>query len=810
VSAAGHNLALHLPSFVGREAQLGSLARLLQTGRLVTLTGPGGVGKTRLALQAAGSLLTRYPDGVWLVELASLTASASLPGAMAAALDLQEESGRDLLAVVTAHLRHRHTLLVLDNCEHLVRMCASLATQLLGACPRLHILATSREPLNVPGESILPVPPLRVPPGTGPLTPESALEHESVQLLAERARALRPDFRVEAENVAAVSEICRRLGGVPLALELAASRLKVLSPAQIAERLHDQFRLLAGHHRDAPPHQQTLRKTLDWSYDLLTPGEQQLWARLTVFRGECDLTAVEAVCAGDGLQEEDILDLLVQLVDKSVVSVEEHHGAKRYFMLEPIWQYGRERLLQSAEAEPVRDRHLHWALELARAAEHGLVSGGQLAWLAHLDLEHDNLRAALDWSEAGGDPVAGLEIGACLWRFWIRRGYLAEGRERLERLLSSPQIGPHTRARALNAAGQLAEDQGDCESAVSAYEQALVLYREAGHEPYIPDMLSNLGNLACKMGDFDRARLLYEESLRRYWALGNQWAIAMAHSNLGTVAHCQEEYDWATRYLREGLSIQRRLSDKWGIARSLNTLGQVALDRGDLGAARHELTEALPLWKALGDARGLAVCLANLGVISCADGDLPTADALLRKSLRLRRERDDQEGTAHALEALAGVAVARQEYRHAAVMLGAAGALRARLGLPAAAGHLHRMRQDSLACREALGPAAYEALLAEGARCSPDEACVREAGAAERKLRPASEADRSARAPDLGSLTDREREIVGLVARGLADKQVATELCISPRTVDAHLRNVFKKLGVGSRTELAARVLQVT
>jgi predicted ATPase/transcriptional regulator with XRE-family HTH domain len=456
------DLPVQPTSFIGREREQAEVVALLGRVRLLTLTGSGGVGKTRLALVVAGDLVDQYPAGVWLVELAALAEPGLVPGTAAQILGVREEVGRPLTASIADHLKEKRLLLVLDNCEHLVAACAALASALLRTCPHLHILATSREALEVAGEHRYRVPSLPVPDLTHLPPPERLVESAAVALFLARAQERRADFALTAQNAQAVAQVCVRLDGIPLAMELAAARVDSLSVEGIAARLDNRFRLLTGGARDALPRQRTLRATLDWSYDLLSEPEQALLDRLAVFAGGWTLAAAEAVCVGEGVEGWEVLDLLGSLVNKSLVQTEEAGGEVRYELLETVRQYGQERLAVAGGAAAVRDRHLAWCLALAEKAAPHLTGPEQGGWLTRLETEHDNLRAALVSARETGADELGLRLAAALSHFWYIRSYCSEGRGWLEAALArGGSAWPTARARALNGAGNLARQQGD-------------------------------------------------------------------------------------------------------------------------------------------------------------------------------------------------------------------------------------------------------------------------------------------------------------------------------------------------------------
>jgi predicted ATPase/DNA-binding SARP family transcriptional activator len=652
-----NNLPQQVTRFIGRQREIAEVKRLLASTRLLTVTGPGGTGKTRLSLQVAADLLEGENDGIWLVELASLTNPELVPQAVAATLGVREAvavdlrgervpalrvgtrpESRSLTQSLVEHLRSKQLLLVLDNCEHLLTACAALADALLRACPGIQILATSRERLNVAGETTYRLQPLSTP-GAGhvpvPATPESLIQFEAVRLFVDRAVAALPSFAVTDQNAPAVAQVCSRLDGVPLVIELAAARVRALPIETINERLDDRFRLLTDGSRTAPPRQQTLRALIDWSYDLLTEPEQTLLRRLSVFSGGWTLEAAEGICEGD------VLDLLASLVEKSLVQYDDRGGEGRYRLLETVRQYGRERLLAAGEAEIVCGRHCDWYTALAEAAEIEMRGPDLFEWLDRLDAEHDNLRAALEWS-AEHSPEVGLRLAGALWTFWAVRGHFNEGRERLARALDrAGTAGPTlARARALAGAGALACFQGDrvrtgvlCEESLAAArgvgsqhyialsllflsifqmfyrgdpaqatklaEESVAAAREQGEQWLIAICLDCLGMATVQAGDLDRGEALLEESLSLLRGLENRWLIAFPLIHLGFLATCRGDLERATALGRESLALQDQLADHWGMTLSLEVLAAAA-GQGQPERAARLLGAAEALLESLG------------------------------------------------------------------------------------------------------------------------------------------------------------------------------------------------------------------
>lgn len=500
--AGAHNLPNPLTGFVGREREAAEVTRLLASTRVLTLSGTGGVGKTRLALEVAASLLDDYPHGVRLVELAALTDPVLVPQVVAAALDVREESGSPLLATLIDSLHDKQLLIVLDNCEHLVEACGVLVDALLSGCPDLRVLATSREALGIGGEVVWRVPALSVADLMLPLPTEAIARSEAVRLFVERASAALPGFALTERTAPGVVEICRRLDGIPLAIELAAARVRVLGVEQIAARLDDHLGLLTGGSRTAPSRHQTVRAAIDWSYEFLTDPERRLFDRLSVFAGSLSLEAAEAVGSGDGIAESEIVDVLAGLIDKSLVIVEPgDYRVARYAVLETLRQFGAERLAATSAAPTIRERHALFFVALAEAAESGLFGPDQPAWVTQLGLERGNLRVALQWVLESSNAEAGLRLGAAAFKFWEVSGSVGEGRAWLDKLLTHPaSTRTRARARALGAAVHLATLQGDVAAARVHADESLAIARELGDVPAIAAALQHVGRLALFRG----------------------------------------------------------------------------------------------------------------------------------------------------------------------------------------------------------------------------------------------------------------------------------------------------------------------
>ncbi len=667
LDALPNNLPIQLTSFIGRGREITEVKRVLSTTRLLTLTGAGGSGKTRLALQVSAEVLEEFKDGVWLVELAAMSDPTLVPQTVASVLGVHEQSGRPVLTTLSDLLQPKQVLLVLDNCEHLVAACGHLAGTLLRACPSLRILATSREMLGIPGESIWRVPPLSVPSPRHPPTLEHLTQYEAVRLFVERAVYSQQGFAVTNGNAPAVVQVCHRLDGIPLAIELAAARVKVLAVEQIAARLDDRFRLLTGGSRSTLPHHQTLRAAMDWSHDLLLEKERILFRRLSVFAGGWTLEAAEAVCSGDGIEETEILDLLTQLVDKSLVLVETQSGEARYRLLETVRQYGNDRLVESGESDRLRTRHLDFSLKQAEAVQ-DLTGPAVDAWIQRMEIEHDNMRAALEWSSTSGAMGTTLRLAVALSTFWNRHSYWTEGRKWLELVLASMSgASPSLRAEALQGAGMLAWFQGDIRRAVLRLEESVALARELGDKKNMADSLNILGVAAYRQGDYGRTVALIEESLELSRELGRTEPFALYL--MGIVSRLRGDYERAEVLGKESLALNRGLGRQRHIALSLDSLGLLAYYRGDYTQAQALCEEALALFRELGDKFGIAGSLNSLALAACGQGNYEQADALCEESLTESREVSDKGAMARSLNVLGRVANHHSEYERGAALL---------------------------------------------------------------------------------------------------------------------------------------------
>jgi predicted ATPase/DNA-binding SARP family transcriptional activator len=656
-----------LTELVGREDERLEVVGRLQRSRLVTLTGLGGIGKTRLAIETGRELTAEYSDGVWFVALESLSDSSLIAGQIASTLGIREQTGASMLGTLTKQLRHKRLLLILDNCEHLLAGCAQVAGHLLRECATLRILATSREALGITGETAWAVPPLAVPnpshlpPGRTTLL-RVLTGYESVQLFVERAQAVQKEFTLNADNALTIAQICFQLEGFPLATELAAARVKALSVEHIATRLDDHLTLLTGGSRMALSRQQTLRATLDWSYALLRVSEQILLQRLSVFSGGWTLQAAEQVCAEDGIETEQVLDLLTSLVDKSLVlfEVKPECPEGRYRLLEMVRQYAAERLRAGDRENTIRARHRDFYLARVEEAFHQLEK-----WLPFLETEHNNLRAALAWCAANPEEAdAHLRLAAGLGGFWFLRSYLTEGKQHLERALAHPNAQEPTlnRAKALQRAGALSNALGDVETSLAQCEESLRIHRHLNNKPGIASSLNGLGNSAAIQGAFQKAQSLYQESLTIFRELESLPGVAWSLNCMGRVTYLLGDLAYAHILCAESLQIRRELGGQESIAASLHSLACINRLRGDYALAQEQFEESRQLCQTLEDKKGIAVSLSSLGSLAFLQSDDARAQSLYEESLHLFEELGSKDNIAWCLQGLGNIALEQNDF----------------------------------------------------------------------------------------------------------------------------------------------------
>jgi predicted ATPase/class 3 adenylate cyclase len=715
LEAAPNNLPQQLTSFVGREREIEDAEALLTRTRLITLSGIGGLGKTRLALQIAGNVLERYRDGAWFVDLAPIRDGALVTSETAKVLGVREEPGHPILQTLCTNLQTRKLLLILDNCEHLVHACADLASGILRAAPDVQILTTSREPLRLPGEQTYALLPLPVPRRGEGL--KALLKSTAVRLFVERARQHKPSFAVDEREAPALVELVARLEGIPLALELAAARLRSLTLGEINARLQDRYKLLTGGGRALLARQQTLRALIDWSYDLLSEREQVLLQRLSSFAGGSDLPAAEEVCGAEPLAPEDIVDLLASLVDKSLVLPEEGGDGTRYRMLETIRDYARLKLVESGDMHGASARHCNYYFARAKEGRNGIQGPEEAKWVARLEADYDNMRAAIAYSMGGrGDSVIAVKIEVALQAFRLYRGYASEGRNNLRALLAHPAIASYDIARghALYVGAALAEGQGDCQEAQRMLETCLALRRGIGNDTDIAATLSTLAAVRLRLGDAGRARSGEQEALAIFRRLGDRSGEAVALQHLGEICvYVGEDVD-ARRFLGQALALAREIRYSEIESDCERMLGQLALECGDLPEARACLARSLAVCQAGGNKRGLALVSWWYGKIDLANDDGGSALPHLREALRAFESFGMTAETIGALEDHVRLACSCGLADDAARLYGAASAARERLSLPRAA-RLEPLYRDALdSLRATLTASAFDIAWREG------------------------------------------------------------------------------------------------
>jgi predicted ATPase/DNA-binding CsgD family transcriptional regulator len=757
------NLPADLTSFVGRRHEVGDVKARLSSARLVTLTGMGGVGKTRLALRVAWELRRVFRDGVWLVELAALRDPDLVAQTVAAALGIHDRSQGSSTESLIEQFGQRQMLLVLDNCEHLLEACAVLADSMLRACPQLRILATSRQALGIGGEHLLVVPPLSVPDRDVGMSPEGLIRYEAVNLFVDRAAAVRPGFRLDQKNKAAVIGICQHLDGVPLAVELAASRLRTLSVEQVMLRLDERYTLLTGGNRAALPRQQTLRALIDWSFELCSNAERLLWGRTSVFLGGFDLNAAEQVCADPKLPPAGVLDVLSNLVDKSILIAYDEHAELRYRLPETLRAYGSDRLAESSEADAFGRRHRDWCRRLVAEAHATWFGADQVRTFARLRLEHANLREALNFCLLHHDaPKSGLEMAAKLRFYWVVSGRLNEGRHWIDRLLNVHDEPDSVRLSGLCTSAYLSAVVGDFTTATGSLREARSLAVVLGDSSGAALVTQVEGLTALFQNDPAGASRLFEDALATHRATGDQAAAIYDQVEIAVSATLLGHTDRAIGLLEECLTVTESRGECW--------------------------LRALTLWA--------------LGIEECRRGSYQRAASAELESIRLRLPFEDRWSIGLNLHVLAWTAAATGAALRAARLLGAAEAITYSVGSsPANLGHLADLQLSfETMARRRLADSGFELAVEEGRRLTFDEAvrmALGDRGAPGNRVSVAPNTTESI-------LTRREREVAELLARGMTNKQIAHALVISPRTAETHVERILTKLGLTSRTQVVA------
>lgn len=728
-----HNLPAQLTSFIGRQKEISAVAKLITANRIVTLTGSGGAGKTRLSLQVGTQCLRQFPNGVWIAELAPVPDPALIPQTLLGIFNLREDVQRAPLEVLIDYLRNRSLLLILDNCEHLIEACAKISEALLRACPKLKILASSREALDIAGEVAYRVPSMTAPDLDHLPSLEELLKIESIRLFIERAATARPDFKLTKETASFIAQICSRLDGIPLAIELAAARVKMMSPEQIASRLDDRFRLLTGGSRTALPRQQTLRALIDWSYSLLSEPEKTLLRRLAVFVGGWTLEAAESVC-GEERDGVDVLDILTRLVDKSLVLVEEEFiGELRYHRLETIRQYSREKFFDTDEVETVRDRHLEYFVQFAELADENLQGRDQIVWVNRIVAEMDNLRAALEWG-LSRKAFSALRIVGALNILWVSRGYSAEGFRWTQRALEQVEKFPiiegismeqqsAARAKALRGLAWLYLSLGDNANAMRQAEESIALYRQSLDRRGLSLALLGLAYPLEFQGERERAETLLLESIEIARPERNVYGLSWSLCNLARVTlSLHKDVEQSRRYAEEALRHAEQAGFQYLVALSSEVLGNIALHENDHDDARSHFKEALRGFQEVGATFNIILEKSNLAHLERQEGNYTRALEYYRETIVGFRDVAQTGAVAHQLECFGFIAIAQDQYEHALQLFAAANALRESGGTPMLPDERAYFDERLKELREKLNSAQFDSIWSRGRSMSMKQA----------------------------------------------------------------------------------------
>jgi predicted ATPase/DNA-binding CsgD family transcriptional regulator len=797
-----NNLPPSLSSFIGRAREIAELEHLVNSTRLLTLTGAGGCGKTRLALHMATEWLNRFEDGVWSVELAVLPDPSLLPQAVLQTLGFPEPPSRAPIDLLTDYFQPKHSLLILDNCEHIIDACAKFVSHLLKACPQLTIVVTSREALNIDGELAWIVPSLQIPTIPSPSIISDLDQCDAVQLFLARASAVAPDFALTQQNADAIIKICEKLDGMPLAIELAAARIKVLGLEQIAERLDNALQLLTQGRRTAPSRHQTLRATMDWSYNLLSEAEKKLFKRTAVFAGGFTLEAAEIICVGEGVESEDVLELVTSLVNKSLlVSIERTaksqdlaEGSLHYRFLEPIRQYAREKLIEAGEEALIRDRHLSYFHNWTRTTETKLYAAEQLTQLANLERDLDNIRAALQWA-LKTQPIMALRMVAALTLFWNVRGYTTDGRRWGEQALKRTEkdLAPEVvdaRARTLSMVAFLTMTQGDNQSASNLVTQAIPMLRAHNDEIGLARALFVQSVALSFLGQSSMARAAAEESREIGFRLDDPFISSFSMSIMAGAMFRVGEIDTSQRFMQEALINSSRVGSPLALCLSLWGASRAALSQGNLKAARQYTEESLALIRQVGDKHRINLIASELAHILRHMGNLREAEKLYVEAIHGWRDYGQFGGMARCVECLAFIAIAEKQDKQAARWLGAAEIIRKVSHAEMIPPEQEEYQREVTILRGRMSPENFADSWSEGKGMALQQVI------AEVEQLPIMPQPKP-HTPN--ALTPREFDVLRLLVQGLSDAEIAEKLVVSRRTVTTHLTTIYSKLGVNSR-----------
>jgi len=797
------NLPVQLTSFVGRERELAELEGFLSTSRLVTLIGPGGCGKTRLAMQFANTLSGSFIDGIWVAELAPLRDPSLVAQILIKILDIHHRPEQSVLESLLDHLQSKEILLILDNCEHMISACAQLVETLM-TLPGISILTTSREALNVTSEVLYPLSPMTLPPIS--LRLDDVSQYDVIRLFAERARTIVPRFTLNPENIGPIASICRHLDGIPLAIELASARINVLTVEQIDVRLKDRFRLLGEAIHLTSSHHRTLRLALDWSYDLLTSPEQGMLRRLSVFTGGCSLATTESVCTGDKVEREQVLELLASLISKSLLVAQTlQRGEARYSFLETIRQYAQEKLIDSGEWSVIRDRHLQCFLKLAEETDIKLRGEYQRLWLNWFDTEYDNFRTALAWAVEGGRldssrVEAGLRITTSLYQFWRIRDYVEEGLNWCKMLfaVAKDEISPAVRANALTYASLLAGLRGQLKDQMEFAEEAVLSGEAAGEagKQALTFALGAQGYAARKAGDYLTSLTLGMREIQLLRELGDVYMLGVCLSLNSFAAMSIGEYEQASAMLEEALPLLRESGDAYRIAMALNYVGDLARCERNYQQAQTAYEECISILRKIDAMGDLASALQNLGHTCLHLNDVERAKALFSESMTMHQEQGNRTGVTECLLGFAALAIASGLYAAGARLLASAAALGGQhITSEWAATRMeyeHYLEQAHVALVEKT----FQAEQAAGQQLSLEQAVAY----AQYVARKAAAVQQTRQQFD--QLTPREREVAMLIAQAKSNAEIAEELVVSKRTVESHIANIRSKLGFTERAQI--------